>query len=384
MQKAKLRNIDIKIAEIVYGHKVKSLHQTGGHCVDFMVLPKESNANEPIIVMGMVDDYSLKKYSIDTQYSDELRKLIKKKNFRISFKESFNNSWEASLWVNDEKKYLTLSEINSFPLLMSLLTLLAYDYDIEDLGFYYDLEYSDIQYGSLKVYEPKETYFIPDIHGRVDLLEILWDKLKVNLDTDDHVIFLGDYFGEHQNLKTLIYLQKIKNEFKNVFFIEGNHDHSFINFLRYGAKNFLNKKTILPEILEFGYPSSRPENFERFLKDYNIDFLDKMIPYYETKEFILTHAPLSEEMFMDISSTIEFPLDHLSPVDILYNFTEPKYEMDGIPSIKKWVICGHQNNYGDRKTPSIYPKTKRIYMDCGCGYENDYLPALRFSDKKIF
>ena len=220
-----------------------------------------------------------------------------------------------------------------------------------------------------------KIFIIPDIQGDSKKLESLWNKISLEIKKEDHLVFLGDYIGSNcSNLNTLILLQKIKNSHHNTFFICGNHDDSFLNYLKSKhQKSFLDKDLISKEIIERGYANGEKDKIILFLKERNIDFIYNMIPYYETKDLICTHAPFSH-FSSNLYSRYEGLLEDME-FDLMNDFLDPDEENIPIKGIDKWLICGHQNNGGERKYPSIYPESKRIFMDTGCGY---------FSQNKLF
>lgn len=55
------REIDVTVAEKIYKTKVITKNQPWGHRIDYVAM--DQNANDPIIVMDMVDGYILKKFS---------------------------------------------------------------------------------------------------------------------------------------------------------------------------------------------------------------------------------------------------------------------------------------------------------------------------------
>ena len=67
-------------------------------------------------------------------------------------------------------------------------------------------------------------YAIGDIHGRLDLLEELLDKLP--LEREDRLVFLGDYVDRGMfGVETTIYLLAFKINFPKCFWmLRGNHE----------------------------------------------------------------------------------------------------------------------------------------------------------------
>ena len=92
----------------------------------------------------------------------------------------------------------------------------------------------------------KRVLAIGDIHGQLERLETLWEKLSVT--EDDLVIFLGDYTigntKKTNNMGTLEWLAK-KTRQKNIIALMGNTDYEVLKFIE---KHDLETP---PEILKF-------------------------------------------------------------------------------------------------------------------------------------
>lgn len=78
----------------------------------------------------------------------------------------------------------------------------------------------------------KRILVIGDVHAAFDKLQSLWKKLSVT--DDDLVIFLGDYLyglGDgDKNIETLHWLIE-HNKLKNIIFLRGNVDETYIHSL---------------------------------------------------------------------------------------------------------------------------------------------------------
>lgn len=69
------RELDILVAEKIFGAKVKKLDQKGGWRIDYVADLNE--CNDPIVAMDMIDGYRLKRYSSDVLATQEvIKKLV--------------------------------------------------------------------------------------------------------------------------------------------------------------------------------------------------------------------------------------------------------------------------------------------------------------------
>ena len=131
----------------------------------------------------------------------------------------------------------------------------------------------------------------------------------------------------------------------------------------------MDKKGVERNFINLGHPSFDKTILSNFFKDNKITFFDEMISYYENKEIIISHAPFSPKITRLYS--IEKGLLEQLNFELMNNFLDPKKEDEPVVGINKWMICGHQNNYGERKKISIYSNSKKIFLDTGCGYHKE-------------
>ncbi|MEN6620280.1 MAG: metallophosphoesterase family protein, partial [Smithella sp.] len=75
-------------------------------------------------------------------------------------------------------------------------------------------------------------YFaIGDIHGCLDKLQKLINKLPINKELDT-LVFIGDYIDRGSFSKEVIdYVINLRSRFNNVVCLSGNHEQMFLNYL---------------------------------------------------------------------------------------------------------------------------------------------------------
>ena len=81
------------------------------------------------------------------------------------------------------------------------------------------------------------TYVVGDLHGRVDLLEPVFERIDLHIGTVEasgpYLVFVGDYidYGPHSR-ETLLRMKALTEEFpQNVICLMGNHERMLLDFL---------------------------------------------------------------------------------------------------------------------------------------------------------
>jgi serine/threonine protein phosphatase 1 len=196
----------------------------------------------------------------------------------------------------------------------------------------------------------KKIFAIGDVHGCLEKLKELMDKLVIDNEKDT-LVFIGDYIDRGKSGKKVVdYVLHLKSKYKNVICLLGNHEQMFVQYL-----------DGLDEGLYLGNGGiSNLNSYEIFLSD-NIEerkkkvpsdhlkFFKSLLPYYETDGYIFAHAGIRPGL----------PLKDQTLEDLLWirnEFIESKKDFD------KLVIFGH--------TPLISPliEKNKIGIDTGVVY----------------
>lgn len=265
--------------------------------------------------------------------------------------------------------------------------------------------------GSLNIFDSEEIIAIGDIHGESHKLNKLIKKIWKYLDNPKcHLVFCGDYFDRGVNSpKVFELLCELKDKKPDqVFFIEGNHEEMVWvtvvdkeNYWLQWTEKTLDQivahwGVVHPDAAEaddfYGPFSSWDWLFKKDLEVVEkvcqekglIKFLEDLIPYYENKDVICTHAPINRhavDSFKQRTGSLENILDNLNLRWTFIPETKPHLI---IPGIDKFLICGHQCPRGkEHVTPRVF--NKRAFIDTGCGLHPDRpLTAFRFPQRKIF
>lgn len=170
-------------------------------------------------------------------------------------------------------------------------------------------------------------YVIPDIHGNIETLNLILDRILPLRKSDggkDRLVFLGDYIDRHINSHLVIdRLIEIKKKYPNqIVFIKGNHEAMLLQLTNKvpGKTYTLQDQTAAYNVWEKnggiatlkGYllrnnNNSEPLSIERFrIVDYipkeHWDFFQSLENYWEFEQYQFLHAgcqpdtPLREQM----------------------------------------------------------------------------------------
>lgn len=164
----------------------------------------------------------------------------------------------------------------------------------------------------------KKIFALSDIHGR-DINISHFELKGFDLENNNHMIVLvGDYFDRNdKNLLVLRFIEKYKKILKERFIVlKGNHDEFVFNFIKHIEDNVKDEEKLIhnEENLDrwlrnggditirqlFGpykgrYTKSKKKALQR-LKDFEAMVDD----YYETDNYIFTHAAINEERVVDV------------------------------------------------------------------------------------
>jgi serine/threonine protein phosphatase 1 len=148
-----------------------------------------------------------------------------------------------------------------------------------------------------------DLYVIGDIHGSLESLERLMEKINPDL-SRDRLVFVGDYIDRGPQSKGVVdYIIRLKNLAppEQIICLKGNHEAMFLTFLQgepaemflfngglatledYWADDWVDRKGLV-----------LPPDHEQFYRD--------LLLYYETPDYIFVHAglkpglPLAEQV----------------------------------------------------------------------------------------
>ncbi len=136
-------------------------------------------------------------------------------------------------------------------------------------------------------------FAIGDIHGCLEKLEDLVEVIAAN-PKKDKLIFIGDYIDRGSFSREVVeYVIGLKSKFKNVIFLLGNHEQMFLNYLE-----GVDEETYLYNggkytLSDYGIKSSdSPSEKKGKIPEMHFIFLQSLLPYYQTNDYIFVHAGL--------------------------------------------------------------------------------------------
>lgn len=203
-------------------------------------------------------------------------------------------------------------------------------------------------------------FAIGDIHGTIDKLKKLMDKIDIH--QDDTLVFIGDYIDRGpKSYEVVDYLIHLKKQIQKVVFLKGNHEDMFEKYL-HGIDPHIFLSNGGQHTLE-SYLMNR-SSIPPLIPDAHREFYQSLVLFFETEQFIFVHAGMKENI----------PIREQNIEDLLWirgNFIYSDYNFDKI------IVFGH--------TPFIEPLVlpNKIGIDTGAVYGNK-LTCVKLPDIKFY
>ncbi len=228
------------------------------------------------------------------------------------------------------------------------------------------------------------VYAIGDVHGRADLLQKLYDKIKSDLGENGApgeqaaIVFLGDYIDRgFQSRDVIEFLSAGAFDGFEPRFLKGNHEEAFLKFLddasigpkwaEFGGRETLVSYQVQPPRLQEDlddWERARRELVDR-MPTHHRSFLDNLEVCLTLGDYVFVHAGLKPGL----------ALEDQSEKDLLWIRDEFLYDKD---PFKQVVVHGH--------TPIAEPHRdfRRISVDTGAYMSGKLTAACLFEDKVTF
>lgn len=159
--------------------------------------------------------------------------------------------------------------------------------------------------------EGQRIYAIGDIHGRLDLLIALLEKIEIDSETAPdgvQLVFLGDYIDRGpDSAKVVDYLTSFEKQNSSAQFLLGNHEDTMLKFmelpgkyedwLHWGGDATLESYGV-GDVWRREAADLSAELKEKIDFDH-LDFLARLKPYYEAGDFIFVHAGIKPGVALD-------------------------------------------------------------------------------------
>jgi len=193
-------------------------------------------------------------------------------------------------------------------------------------------------------------YAIPDIHGRLDLLQEL--LLSIPLAKDDKMIFLGDYVDRGPNPAGVI---RLLRDFQSpqVICLAGNHEWLMIDALTHGLQT-----SRQGQLWAINGAGTTMKSYAGNLKQMEEDarWLASLPLSHEEPGFFFSHAPVHD------AEMLPYRREALT-----WNYWElHEEEKFGKRHEGRVGVCGHIHRLQEGLTsPRFYDHY--LYLDCGCG-----------------
>lgn len=199
---------------------------------------------------------------------------------------------------------------------------------------------------------------IGDIHGHADALESLLQM--INVQTNDTVVTLGDYVNRGPNSRRVLDLLIALEAYCHLVPILGNHDEMMLDSRNdvHARERWLSQGGDTT-LASYGVNAKVDD-----IPQEHWDFLNNCMPYFETEEFIFTHANYCWYSTMD-----QQPVSLLRWLSL--KESPPRPHLNG-----KTFIVGH--------TPGpIRDIGHCICLDTGCGFGGN-LTAMELVTKSVW
>jgi serine/threonine protein phosphatase 1 len=208
-------------------------------------------------------------------------------------------------------------------------------------------------------------YAIGDIHGSLETLERLMDKINPDLQ-QDQLLFVGDYIDRGPHSKGVVdYLIRLKDLAPpgQIIFLKGNHEAMLLDFLQGREKSLFLFNGGQETLLDYwGTSWLAPENL--VLPPDHQQFYQELQLFHETADYIFVHGGLKPGV----------PLADQQEEDLLWIRGEFITSQE---DFGRRVIFGHT----PFRQPLIMPN--KIGIDTGAVYDN-FLTALKLPEEEFF
>jgi serine/threonine protein phosphatase 1 len=207
----------------------------------------------------------------------------------------------------------------------------------------------------------EKIFIVGDIHGCLDMLKRLIDKIEWN-PANDRLIFIGDYIDRGENSKGVVdFLLKLKKDSSLIQCLIGNHEQMFLDYLS-GVDS---QSSLLNGGLSTlkSYEEVRRSQDDALIPSSHLDFYSSLLSMIELEQYYIVHAGFRPNISIEDQDLNDM-------IWIREEFIYSNYDFG------KVVIFGH--------TPLNSPliMKNKIGIDTGAVFGN-YLTCLELPEEKF-
>lgn len=254
------------------------------------------------------------------------------------------------------------------------------------------VDLSDANDYSKYLLDDKHEYIIVgDTHACYDdLINLLENKHKITLDEngklqytyqEQKLIMIGDVIDKGLQTKQMI--DFLYNNKENILFVKGNHE----NFVYKYLKNLIKDDKITQDLIDNYFDSIAIFENDEDLKNKFFEIVELSKEFFQSKYFIVCHAPAEQKYLGKISS---FSLKYQRNLFLDKKQHEFENQKDYIEYLKEklsYIYKTKHNSlkvvYGHLAFDDIYKPSNYIGIDTGCVYGNK-LTSIMFKKYKDF
>ena len=136
--------------------------------------------------------------------------------------------------------------------------------------------------------EREKTFVIGDIHGCLDMLKRLLDKIQWQ-PGQDKLIFIGDCIDRGSNSKGVVdFIIDLIRNYPHVSCLLGNHEAMLLNYLSAKEQDLYIANKGLTTLRN--YSAEKPEGAGHLIPPDHISFYRSLEPFMELRDYYLVHA----------------------------------------------------------------------------------------------
>ena len=205
---------------------------------------------------------------------------------------------------------------------------------------------------------------IGDIHGCIKKLKNLLGHLSIQ--SDDTVIFLGDYIGRGPSSKDVIsVLIDLKKKNENIICLLGNHENLLLEYVKAPDDiliPYLRQQHIEAFLKSYGESDLSNLHELSFMPEEHIEFLKGLKLYHEEDDYLFVHAgimpdlPLEKHTAMEFCEVRDVFLESDFDIGKTVVFGHTAFEMPLVTKNKIGIDTGAV--YGNTLTAVVLPETR--------------------------